>query len=145
MPHVIKPPYIHLRPEEITSLEAWMKSGLMPDFIDYSFDVRVGKGIEPPPDIQEPWRSMWLYLTKRRIDLLGWTKDSVWIIELKGRADLAGIGQLLGYRELIKTTYKVLPENIVLAYVAYDFPTDVRDSAQRLGIKVYDVSPWLES
>jgi len=76
------------------------------DTVDY--DVKVGKGadIEPIPD--DIGKKYWSTLTKKRIDVVGHKANFVTIVEVKKRASLFTLGQILGYR------YLYLRDNIKL-------------------------------
>lgn len=68
------------------------------DTVDY--DVKVGSGANTDPIIDEGSKQYWATLTKKRIDVIGHKNDFVTIIEVKKRASLFTLGQILGYRFL---------------------------------------------
>jgi hypothetical protein len=67
---------------------------------DYTFNVRVGAGVDPGPTYPPEIRRMNVLLTQKRIDMLARKAATVGIWELKLRAGLAALGQVLGYRIL---------------------------------------------
>ena len=69
-------------------------------FETVNYDVKVGKGVDT--DILEDARDRkyWSTLTKKRIDVVGYKSNFVTIIEVKKRASLFTLGQILGYRFL---------------------------------------------
>ena len=96
--------YPHLIGEDI---EVWNRFILkFPDKFDtVDYDVLVGKGAETEPIPEENYRRFWSNLTKKRIDVIGWNKDFATIIEVKNRATLFSLGQILGYKFLYLREY----------------------------------------
>jgi hypothetical protein len=81
----------------------------------FEYDVTVGEGTPPLPDIPEFAKKDWLDLTKKRIDVIGFTPTYLDIIEVKPRAGLSALGQLLSYQTLfLKTRKTSLPIRLVL-------------------------------
>lgn len=68
------------------------------DTVDY--DIHVGKGVDTGPISDETSKLYWANLTKKRIDIIGYKDKFITIIEVKKRATLFTLGQVLGYRFL---------------------------------------------
>ena len=68
------------------------------DTVDY--DVHVGKGVDTSPLQDKADQDYWSGLTKKRIDVIGYKNSLITIIEVKNRATLFTLGQVLGYRFL---------------------------------------------
>lgn len=66
----------------------------------FEYNIRVGNGTIMPPDATEFERQQAYYLSTKRIDALGTINGVLTIIEVKTRAGLSAIGQMLGYRDL---------------------------------------------
>lgn len=66
--------------------------------IDY--DVKVGEGSSTYPLPSETDQKYWSNLTKKRVDVIAYDDNFVTIIEVKKRASLFTLGQILGYRFL---------------------------------------------
>lgn len=64
------------------------------------FNVRLGAGVEPPPELVEPYLTNARELSQKRADLIAWQGAGVVIIEAKGRATSNALGQLQAYRAL---------------------------------------------
>ena len=78
-----------------------------PDFCDYyDYDIRVGKGIDPGNIVEEKFRRMSIHLSQRRIDIVGYRNDCIFIIELTQKAGIKALGQLSAYPNLYKDTFK---------------------------------------
>jgi len=83
-------------------------------FETVDYDWRVGKGQDPNPDWPENMKRMVTMLSQKRIDVIGWVGDSPTIIEVKKRVGLSTIGQVMGYRALIKREFKQFEHTKVL-------------------------------
>ena len=89
-------------------------------------------------ELEEPWRTMWLHLTSKRIDLLCVQRDTIHIIEVKRYMLSSGVGQLLTYRDMFEETYKpIVP--VELWYVTYYPDPDVIEICRRHGIRTWSV------
>ena len=69
-------------------------------WIKFHFDVGVGSGKDPGPNVSAADAAMWLQNTQKRIDVLGELADRVVIIELRQRAQPNALGRLLVYKTL---------------------------------------------
>lgn len=91
--------YPHLIGEDT---EAWTKFIISYptkfDTVDY--DVKVGRGSGADTFTDDTDKNYWLQLTKKRIDVIGYKKDIITIIEVKKKVGLHTLGQILGYRFL---------------------------------------------
>lgn len=91
--------YPHMKPEEVALWERFLLR-LPWDALSIEYDVRVGEGSKPPPNAQ-PWmRKMVHDLSTKRIDAVIETADEIILVELKERASLSAVGQLLSYLSL---------------------------------------------
>ena len=105
-------------------------------FERFEYDVKVGRGIEPPPDLDEPYRSAAVILSKKRIDAVGYKGDQIWIFEVKPDMGLAALGQLLAYKELwIRDRGD--KDRLRLAAVTDNIIDDERYVYEKFGIKIY--------
>ncbi|MQY77770.1 MAG: hypothetical protein GH151_01025 [Bacteroidetes bacterium] len=68
------------------------------DTVDYDVKVGSGSNTESIPD--QSSKNYWALLTKKRIDVIAHKNSFVTIIEVKKRASLFTLGQILGYRFL---------------------------------------------
>ena len=98
------PKYPHLRPEDILIWEKFIDN--FPGFYEsVDYDVHVGQGRDYP-EVEEPkiYDDMkWLSL--KRIDVVGYRKDRVDIIEVKPRAGASAVGQVEVYTDLYKEKF----------------------------------------
>lgn len=64
------------------------------------FDVAVGRGAPPTPDVTPEVAAAWQRLTRQRLDVVGESGAGWTIIELRGAAGPGAIGSLIVYRDL---------------------------------------------
>jgi hypothetical protein len=88
--------YPAMLPNEIAVWRAWLRVHYA-EFDRFEYNVRVGPGFDPGPTLAENDRKMALDITRKRIDALAWRGSQPTIIEVKERAGLSAIGQLMGY------------------------------------------------
>jgi hypothetical protein len=91
--------YPGMLPLEIAIFKAWFARRAA-DYTDGEFNVRVGKGFDPGPAYGENERKAAIYSTQKRIDALLWQGPQPTILEVKYRASLLIIGQLVSYQIL---------------------------------------------
>ena len=87
-------------------------------------------------EAEEPWRTMWMHLTSKRIDLLCVQKDTINIIEVKRYMLSSGVGQLETYRDMFIEYYKPLVD-VTCWYVTYYPDPDVELVARKRGIRTW--------
>lgn len=73
------------------------------------FNVRLGAGVEPPPELVEPYRANARELSQKRADIIAYQFGGVVIIEAKGRATINALGQLQAYRALWALEQPTIP------------------------------------
>ena len=96
-------PFVHMSQEEKAIWIRWLQQGGT-QFAPFRYDIRVGNGlIMPPGSSGYAVRSAYA-LTTKRIDVLYVEQQTTVIVEVKRRAGLSAIGQLIGYRDLYRQT-----------------------------------------
>ena len=71
----------------------------------FEYDVRVGLGRDPGPEVGNNIRQMALDLSLRRIDAVGHKADVIHIIEITTSAGMTAVGQLSSYPTLYRATF----------------------------------------
>jgi len=124
--------YPHLIGEDT---EVWNRFILKyPDKFDtVDYDFKVGRGADTTPIEQQSSKEYWAELTKKRIDVIGYKNNFVTIIEVKKRASLFTLGQILGYKYLYLREF---PEvlSVLTLIVAAQISQDDRDALNHFGI-----------
>lgn len=95
--------YPGLLPREIIIFREWLRLHER-SFDRFDFNVRVGDGADPGPGFSPDVRRDAIENSKKRIDAVAWRLSEVTLIEVKDRAGLSAIGQLIGYRPLWQQT-----------------------------------------
>jgi len=106
------------------------------EFRKFEYDVKVGRGIEAPPDWAEQYRKATRILSLKRIDVVGYKDNQVWIFEVKPDAGLSALGQLIGYRTLWLRERKE-PPYVILALITDRLNEDERYLFEQHGIKLF--------
>ncbi len=132
------PKYPHLVGSDIPIWDAWIRDhGSYFSGIDY--DVHVGQGLEPDKDLDYQLQMMWLSLTRKRIDVVGYRPGEVWLIEVKDRPTVAVIGQCLSYQILYNLDYSPTTPPIP-CLIAGSIEADVETVLQHFNIRYWDLS-----
>lgn len=91
--------YPHMKPEDVAVWERFVASN--PTFLDtVDYDVKCGTGAEVNPDHPPEIQRDHTVLTQKKIDVVGYAADRVYIIEVGPVADMRKLGQILTYAHL---------------------------------------------
>jgi len=71
----------------------------------YEYDVRVGKGVVLPDTSPEWLRKSALDLSRKRIDVVGQSRNKIAIFEVRVRAKANVLGDLISYKYLYVTSF----------------------------------------
>jgi hypothetical protein len=78
-------------------------------FQSFTYNVRVGRGLDPGPSVSDEIRRMWHAVTSKRIDCVAERLGQTWVIEIEPRPGLRTFGQIMGYLHLLPTYRAVAP------------------------------------
>ena len=134
---ITRPKFPHFTEEESYVLRKFIEANVITGewYTDVKLTSRKASYVE---NMEEPWRTMWLTLTAKRIDAVCVSRDAVHIIEVKRVMLPSGVGQLQLYRMMFAEEYKPqLP--IRLWYVTYYSDPDVEEMCRRAGIRTWSV------
>jgi len=97
--------YPHMLPNEA---EIWdrLLAIRTPPFIKLEYDVHVGDTPEPPPDLPDYLKPMFETVYRKRIDVVAHDPDKIFVIEVKPRAGMSALGQVLSYKFLYERDFK---------------------------------------
>ena len=91
--------YPHMKPADIEIWERFI--ALNPDFFDrVDYDFHVGEGADFLPSDENTAEGRENRLYRKKIDVVGYKKEEVWIIEVKPEADMLALGQVLSYKKI---------------------------------------------
>lgn len=126
--------YPHMVPEEIAIWKRFLaKYGNR--FDSFRYDVHVGEGVGRIPGYSKKDQDMFIRLTQKRIDVVAYKIGAAFIVEIKNRAGLSAIGQLIAYKRLYQEKYGRFSV-AGLAIVAESVDQDVRHVAEAAKIQV---------
>ena len=96
--------YPHLMVNDVVIWERYLDKYAQ-GWDSFEYDVRVGEGQQPNPEHPKNIQLMAVALTEKRIDVIGWIRGKVVIIEVKPSAMLSAVGQLISYQILYEERY----------------------------------------
>lgn len=125
----------HLLPHEV---RIWRKFFASPPFpIDHvAFDLRLGMGIPIDPEWPAGIQRMARLLTQKRVDVVVKSGNEVWILEIKRRAGLSALGQLLGYGVLYMAEFSP-GQSPRLGVIAEGVMSDIGEVMAEFGIVTF--------
>ena len=91
--------YPHMKPADVLIWEAFIR-GNPSFFSSVDYDVSVGEGAPFLPEGEEPFVSDYRILTQKKIDVVGYRGNEIWLIEIKPNAGSKALGQILTYEKL---------------------------------------------
>ena len=141
-PAVLLAKYPHMAPADVEVWEQYLKFHRA-EWDSFDYDVRVGKGVDPGPAFPANIRRDAMMLTQKRIDVVGYRGEETWIIEVKPRAGLGAVGQLVGYKTLYEQEHGQgsVTGLLLVCQVADD---DVKEAARAAGIQVVETKVGTE-
>jgi hypothetical protein len=96
--------YPHFRPEETLIWNRFIDK--YPDrFESVDYDIKVGTPRDYSEYPEDEYRKALEYLSMKRIDVVGYSMDKAYIIEIEPNADIRGIGEVLTKTDLFKEKY----------------------------------------
>jgi len=116
--------YPHFRPEETLIWNRFIEK--YPDYFEsVDYDVRVGTPADYSLYPKDEYRKALEKLTLKRIDVVGYSMNKAFIIEVEPKADIRGIGEVLAKVELFKEAYPGFREYYGMLITDFEKP-DVR-------------------
>jgi len=125
----------HLSEYEIIVAEQFLKRVVV-DWIKVECDVPLKVLQAKTLKLVEPWKSMWEYLTAKKIDMVIHKPDKIMLVEVKQKISASAYGQLKLYEKLYRDQYKPTKPLELWHIAMYDDPT-VRYWLESMGIKTW--------
>lgn len=127
--------YDHMKPADVAIWEEFMQQN--PEAYDtVIYDQEIGEGAEIPEGTQPNIAKSFKILTQYKIDVIGFKNEKVDIIELKPRAGLAALGQVLGYVALFKKEFPPILK-ISAVIITDKLRPDMLALAASMRVKIY--------
>ncbi|MBA7714213.1 hypothetical protein ES703_123230 [subsurface metagenome] len=93
---VVMPTYPHMLAEDTAVWTKYLQSPLVP-IKELWYDVHVGKGIRLEPGASEMDQRIAAGITRKRIDVVCRVGGGFWVVEVKPRANMVALGQVISY------------------------------------------------
>lgn len=109
-----------MMPEEVVVLREWLKRH-EGEYDRVFGNIRIGAGTDPGEGFPEEVRRGAILNTQKRIDALAYKGDQATIVEVKRRAGMSAVGQVLGYVQLYIAENPRMPApSALLVAAAFD-------------------------
>ena len=129
--------YPHLKPADIAIWERFIEK--YPNVYEtVAYDVAVGEGAPIPAGTEKNLARDFKILTQWKIDVVGFNKNQIDVIEIKPNAGLNALGQVLGYVALFKKTFPDT-RNVLAVIITNNLRPDMLKLAEGMGVKLYKV------
>jgi len=126
-------------PADARVWSAALRLGLV-KFDSVEYDVRLGGSGASLVDKEHQLKPMWETLLRKRVDVVGYSREGVTIVEVKPIGGFAALGQCLGYLDLW-TKEKPGPAKVQAMCVCAIVDPDLVPTFQRLGVRVVALPP----
>lgn len=129
--------YDHMGPQDVAIWERFIAA--YPDaYQTCQYDVPVGTPPQFDTTVNPATDGNVARLYMRKIDVVGFKQGGIDIIEVKPRAGMSAVGQVVGYRELYTRDYKpaVLPKAVIITDRS---DPDLEQVAAAQGVRVFVV------
>jgi len=102
---VVMPTYPHMLAEDTAVWSKYLASPLV-SIKEVWYDVHVGMGIPLPAEASDMDKRIAAGISRKRIDVVARVGGGFWIIEVKPRANMVALGQVLTYSRLFIAEYR---------------------------------------
>jgi len=131
------PKYPHMLPFEAELWDRFLAQ-VSPPFVKLEYDVHVGDYPEPPPDLPEWLKNAYISVYRKRIDVVAHRDDVIFVIEVKHRAGMSALGQVLAYKYLYIRDFK--PQKpVAMRIVCEREEPNIKEIAQSLDVFIWRV------
>lgn len=128
------PRYAHMMSLDRDVWTRFLESGDFP-LQEVWYDVHVGRPVTGASTADELGASIAQALTRKRIDVVAHVAGGYWVVEVKPRADMLALGQVLTYLRLFMAEYRVDGE-VWPVVVCDQVDEDLLDEYEELGVAV---------
>lgn len=131
---VVMPTYPHMLAEDTEVWSKYLASPLVP-IRELWYDVHVGAGIPLPADASDMDKRIAAGISRKRIDVVAAIGGGFWVIEVKPRANMVALGQIITYSRLFMLEYAPTGE-VWPVIVCDNADDDLLDEFDELGVAV---------
>lgn len=112
------------------------------EFDRVQFSVRVGEGTPADPAHLEGVQRQTAFVTRKRIDMLGWKGTQLFLHEVKQRVQPSALGQIQTYAHLYLEEHPDAPEPTLVVVGRYSDPDTLRVlAANGVTVYLYEAAP----
>lgn len=129
--------YVHLLPQEVRIWDRFLRNPPWP-IVSVVYDLHVGQGIPPKPEWDEGMVRMVQAVTRKRMDAVVTIPGATVLIEIKPRAGMSALGQLIAYKQLFLSEHAPVGD-LRLACVCEHVEADLDRVFRQNGIEIYVV------
>lgn len=104
---IVMPHYPHMLLEDRRIWTEFLKSKVV-EITEVWYDVHVGKSVPLPLGSSDMEQRISDGLTRKRIDVVCHVGDSYWVVEIKPRASMTALGQVLTYVRLFTIEFGMI-------------------------------------
>lgn len=133
---IVMPHYPHMMVEDTFVWTKFMQSGVV-EIRRVWYDVRVGMSVLRMGENQSLESRIAAGLTRKRIDVIASVGEDFWVVEVKPRANMYAVGQVLVYTRLFAQEY-VTTGQVISAIVCSTSDEDLQDEFEDFGILVFE-------
>lgn len=101
--------------------------------VGVSYNVRLGQGLPVPDGIEDWLKRDWQALTQLRADVLANWNAQFWVVEVKPRQAMSGLGQCLCYAAAARRQFQLAGTPRMLHVVSAPTP-DLVEAFERAGV-----------
>lgn len=131
---IVMPHYPHMMPEDTAVWTKFLESGVV-NIQRVWYDVRVGSLVFGGLQTSEMLMRISAGLTRKRIDVVAEVEGHTWVIEVKPRANMYAVGQVLTYVRLFEQEYSYVGD-LSAVIVCADYDEDLIEEFDEFGITV---------
>lgn len=129
--------YPHMMAEDTIVWTKFLESEFIKIF-EVWYDVRVGNSVLVEGVHDDLTRRIADGLTRKRIDVVARVEGAVWVIEVKPRANMYAIGQVISYQRLFEKEHTVLG-GLIPVIICADYDADLVSEFDEFGVLVLKV------
>lgn len=132
---IVMPHYPHLLPEDRRIWTVFLESEVV-EISEVWYDVHVGQGVPLPAGASALEQRIRDGITRKRIDAICHVGDKYWVVEIKPRANMYALGQILTYVRLFSSEYAMVDE-VVPVIICDEVDQDLLYLIEEFGVMVW--------
>ncbi|MBA7494516.1 hypothetical protein ES702_05092 [subsurface metagenome] len=132
---IVMPHYPHMLPEDRRIWTVFLESEVV-EITEVWYDVHVGQGVLLPVGASALEQRIRDGITRKRIDVVCHVGDKYWVVEVKPRANMYALGQILTYVRLFSSEFAMVDE-VVPVVICDEVDEDLLYLIEEFGVMVW--------